>query len=48
MCLPDPKLEDSHLILAHKLALQYQVLQEPAQHNIRYSIAMKVRLCWYM
>ena len=43
-CLPDRRLEDSHSLLAHQLALQYTILQEPAQHNILYSTAMKASL----
>ena len=32
---------DRHAAIAHRLALQYTILQEPAMHNIRYSHALK-------
>ncbi|CAL5225303.1 g8104 [Coccomyxa viridis] len=32
---------DRQAAIAHRLALQYTILQEPAMHNIRYSHALK-------
>ena len=33
--------DDRQAAIAHRLALQYTILQEPAMHNIRYSHALK-------
>jgi hypothetical protein len=41
-CRAQPKLEDAQLAIAHRLGLQYMMLQRPAMHNIRYSAAMTV------
>lgn len=38
------KADDRQAALAHRLALQYTILQEPALHNVRYSHALKARL----
>lgn len=39
------KADDRQAAIAHRLALQYTILQEPAMYNIRYSAALKARQC---
>ena len=41
-CHAQPRLEDAQLAIAHRLGLQYMILQRPAMHNVRYSTAMTV------
>ena len=41
-CQAQPEVEDAQLAIAHRLGLQYMILQRPAMHNVRYSAAMTV------
>ena len=40
-CEVQQMADDRQAAIAHRLALQYTILQEPAMYNVRYSQALK-------